>query len=88
MLLPLKRLWLQSVLSVQGLMQLLMKPRNGEPWTPEDRRELRRHFRALWDLAPMLALFSLPGGTLLLPLLAWFLDRRQARQREAPGKQR
>jgi hypothetical protein len=82
-LLPLKRIWLQSVLSIQGLMQLLMKQRNGEPWTPEDRQEIRRHFRALRDLAPMLALFSLPGGTLLLPLLAWFLDRRHAKQRES-----
>ena len=76
-LLPLKRLWLQSVLGVQGLMQLLMKERNGERWTPEDRLLIRRHLRTLGGLVPVLALFALPGGSLLLPLLAWFLDRRR-----------
>jgi hypothetical protein len=27
----------------------------------------------------MLAVFTLPGGLLLLPLLAWYLDRRKQR---------
>lgn len=80
-LLPLKQLWLQSVLGIQGLMQLLMKERNGERWTPEDRRLIRRHLRALGELVPFLALFALPGGSLLLPLLAWFLDRRRSKVR-------
>jgi hypothetical protein len=80
-LLPMKRVWLQSVLSVQGLMQLLMKPRNGAPWTLEDRLEIRQHLKMLGSLTPTIALFALPGGTLLLPLLAWFLDRRHNRER-------
>lgn len=85
-LLPLKRLWLQAVLGVQGLMQLLMKERNGARWTPEDRVLIRRHLRTLGGLVPFLALFALPGGSLLLPLLAWFLDRRKGRIRPVlPG---
>ena len=80
-LLPMRRLWLQSVLSVQGLMQVLMKERNGEAWTPEDRAQIRQCLKSLAHLAPALALFSLPGGSLLLPLLAWFLDRRSGRNR-------
>ena len=84
-LLPLKRMWLQSVLSVHGLMQLLMKQRNGAHWTPDDRREIRRYLRELGALTPALALFSLPGGTLLLPVLAWFLDRRRAKLRRSLG---
>ena len=80
-LLPLRRLWLQSVLSVQGLIQLLMKERNGAAWTPGDRLQIRQHLKMLGEAAPALALFALPGGTLLLPLLAWFLDRRHVKQR-------
>jgi hypothetical protein len=79
-LVPLRRLWLQGVLGVQGLMELLMKQRNGQSWTPKDRLLIRRHLRSLGEVAPAIALFALPGGTLLLPLLAWFLDRRQRRK--------
>lgn len=75
-LLPVRRLWLQSVLGVQGLMQVLMKERNGGAWTAEDRAQIRLCLKALGSAAPMLALLSLPGGSLLLPLLAWILDRR------------
>jgi hypothetical protein len=81
-LLPMRRLWLQSVLSVQGLMQVLMKERNGGAWTPEDRAQIRQCLKSLAHLAPALALFSLPGGSLLLPCLAWVLDRRTGRARE------
>jgi len=84
---PLKRLWLQSVLGVQGLMQLLMKERNGERWTDEDRLLIRSHLRSLGELAPAIALFALPGGSLLLPLLAWFLDRRKGRIRPALSRE-
>jgi hypothetical protein len=62
-------------------MQLLMKERNGERWTDEDRLLIRRHLRTLGGLVPILALFALPGGSLLLPLLAWFLDRRRGKVR-------
>jgi hypothetical protein len=68
----------------QGFMLLLMKPRNGEPWTKEDRRALRLHLRHLARTLPMLGVFALPGGSLLLPLLAYFLDRRRQRAL-APG---
>ncbi|HWQ10977.1 MAG TPA: hypothetical protein VN436_17780 [Holophaga sp.] len=81
-LLPMRRLWLQAVLSVQGLMQVLMKERNGGEWTAEDRTQIRQCLKSLAHLAPALALFSLPGGSLLLPLLAWILDRRTGKGRE------
>ena len=62
-------------------MQLLMKPRNGMPWTAEDRIALRLHLKRLAQTLPILGLFSLPGGSFLLPLLALFLDRRKERNR-------
>src|SRR5262245_50849127 len=78
---------------IQGFMQILMKPRNGGSWSPEDRAALRHHLqrlaRALALLhhlkrlaraLPVLGIFALPGGSLLLPLLAVALDRRKKRR--------
>lgn len=62
---------------VRGLTPLLMKPRNGKHWTAEERAELLAQLRALIYLSPYLALLALPGSFLLLPLLAWWLDRRR-----------
>jgi hypothetical protein len=72
-----RNLILPHVLAMKGLMQLLMKVRNtGEPWTPEERREIRSHLRRLARLIPILVIFLLPGGMFLLPILAEILDRR------------
>ena len=69
---------LPHVLAIQGLMRLLMKVRNtGEPWTAEERREIRSHLRSIARFVPILILFVLPGGLLLLPILAEVLDRRR-----------
>ena len=76
-LLQLKAIGLQDLYHIQGFMRLLMKRRNGMPWTTEDKQELRGHLKSVGDTLPYLAVFSLPGGLLLLPLLAWFMDRRK-----------
>jgi len=82
-----KRHLLQEILQVRGLMPLLMKQRNKGRWTPEDRAELRSHLRRLSNLSPYLVVLALPGSVLLLPALAWWLDRRRNRARMArpPG---
>jgi hypothetical protein len=68
---------LAEVVAVKGLMQLLMKNRNtGEKWTREEKREIKRHLRDLSKILPVIIIFLLPGGSLLLPLLAAVLDRR------------
>lgn len=74
---PLRELCLQSVLSVRGLMQLLMQERNGAPWSAQDKTCIRNHLRQLGRVVPLLLVFALPGGGLLLPILAWLLDRRK-----------
>jgi hypothetical protein len=78
-----KRLLAEAV-QIKGLMPLLMKHRNGQRWTKEDRAELRAHFRRLSELSPYLVVVVLPGAPLTLPVLAWWLDRR--RQRRQDGK--
>ena len=77
-----KEFVLNEILQVQGLMPLLMKPRNYQRWTPEDKAELTQHLKRLSQMSPYLAVVVMPGGFLMLPAIAWWLDRR--RNRHAP----
>lgn len=70
--------------SVQGLMPLLMKPRNKMHWTREDKAELKRHMKRMAELSPYIAVIVLPGGLAMLPALAWWLDRRRGRRPGGP----
>ena len=84
-----KKYLLSEILQVKGLMPLLMKPRNKQRWTHEDKAELRVHLRRLSSISPYLIVLALPGSFLMLPALAWWLDRRRNQQRppglEAPS---
>jgi len=70
-----------EILKVRGLMPLLMKPRNGQRWTEDDKGELTAHLRRLSSISPHLVVLAMPGGMLMLPVLAWWLDRRRNRKR-------
>ena len=80
-----QRLYIYNELSqARGLIPILMKHRNGEQWSKEERELLLRDLRALSHLSPYLILILMPGGVLILPLLAWWLDRRRkGRENEA-----
>ena len=80
-----KRHLLSEILQVRGLMPLLMKQRNKGRWSVEDRAELKVHLRRLSDLSPYLVVLALPGSFILLPALAWWLDRRRIRARRPHG---
>ncbi|MBI3777803.1 MAG: hypothetical protein HY274_02640 [Gammaproteobacteria bacterium] len=69
-----------EIAQIPGLMALLMKPRNGLKWTRTEREELRTQLRRLSRLSLYLATAALPFTTLTLPLVAWWLDRRQQRR--------
>lgn len=77
-----KRRLLNEILHVRGLMPLLMKQRNEGRWNAEDRAQLRGHLRRLSNLSPYLIVLALPGAFVLLPALAWWLDRRRNRGRQ------
>jgi hypothetical protein len=68
---------LSEVVQIAGLMPLLMKPRNHQNWTPEDRRQIVDHLRRLSVVSPYLAVMVMPGSFVVLPALAWWLDRRR-----------
>jgi len=74
---------LSEMVHIKGLMPLLMKQRNRSRWTPEDKAELVSHLRRLSRLSPYLVVVVMPGGFFMLPVLAWWLDRR--RNRSAPS---
>ena len=68
--------------TMRGFMALLMKPRNtGIPWTQEEIRRLKLYIRHLARYVPVLVIFLLPFGSLLLPAMAEFLDRRRSTER-------
>lgn len=71
---------LAEILKVKGLMPLLMKQRNGQRWSSEERRLLREQMRAVTRLSPYLFTLAVPGSLLILPMLAWWLDRRRGRR--------
>jgi hypothetical protein len=68
---------LGEVVQITGLMPLLMKPRNHQKWTPEDKRQIVDHLRRLSMVSPYLAVMVMPGSFIVLPALAWWLDRRR-----------
>ncbi|MDP3597706.1 MAG: hypothetical protein Q8S75_12000, partial [Nitrospirota bacterium] len=74
-----------GMVGIQGLLPLLMKPRNGNRWTPAERVQLRCHLRSLTSLSPYLLVLLAPGSFVLLPLLSWWLDRRRLK-RDSPGQ--
>lgn len=75
-----KRYMLAEMGKVTGLLALLMKPRNGEKWTPQDRIELKDHLKRLSHLSSYIAAVIVPGGFVMLPVFVWWLDRRRSRR--------
>jgi hypothetical protein len=73
---------LAELVSTRGIMPLLMKARNGERWTPAEKEELLSHLRRMAHLSPYLIGLLLPGSVLMLPVYAWWLDRRRLRRGE------
>ena len=70
----------EELVRTQKIMPLLMKPRNGAKWTKDEKRELVDHLKRIGGMGRYVALLLLPGGLALLPVLAWWLDRRRERR--------
>lgn len=71
---------LAETAKIKGLMPLLMKHRNGGRWSRAEREALHEQMRALAHLSPYLVILVLPGSFAVLPVLAWWLDRRRGRR--------
>ncbi|MES2633637.1 MAG: hypothetical protein V4669_11745 [Pseudomonadota bacterium] len=66
-----------ELVMIKGAWPLLMKQRNGGKWTPEEKQELSAMVRSASAVSPYLFIWALPGSVILLPFLAWFLDKRR-----------
>jgi hypothetical protein len=71
---------LSEMVQVKGLMPVLMKRRNKQQWSPEDIAEIRTQLKRISNLSPYLVVIVMPGGFAMLPVLAWWLDRRRQRR--------
>ena len=69
-----------ELMRVKGAWPLLMKQRNGGKWTPEDKLQLKSALRSASAVSPYVFIWAIPGSMLLLPFMAWYLDRRRKRQ--------
>lgn len=75
-----RKFLLAEMTQVKGLMPVLMRRRNKQQWTPEELAEIRMHLRHIAKLSPYLVVIVMPGGFAMLPVLAWWLDRRRTRR--------
>ena len=75
------RVYIRNELAqARGSIPILMKRRNGENWNAEERTILLRDLRTLSNLSPYLIPLLMPGGILMLPLVAWWMDHRRKKR--------
>lgn len=72
-----KRRLRDELVTVKGAWPLLMKQRDGGTWTPDDKERLRLMLRSASSVSPYLFIWAIPGSVILLPFLAWYLDKRR-----------
>ncbi|MBP1715443.1 MAG: hypothetical protein H6Q42_3646 [Deltaproteobacteria bacterium] len=76
-----KTLIFHEAQQMQGFLFLLFKERNTESkWTREEKEQIKAYLKRLSAYVPVIILFILPGGSLMLPILAEILDRRKQRR--------
>jgi hypothetical protein len=75
-----KRRLRDELATIKGAWPLLMKQRNGGKWTREDKTQLKTMLKSASSVSPYLFIWALPGSVVLLPFLAWFLDKRRKSQ--------
>lgn len=75
-----RKFLLAEMSQIKGLMPVLMKRRNKQKWSDEDIAHIRAQLRRVTRLSPYLVVIVMPGGFVVLPVLAWWLDRRRARR--------
>ena len=83
-----KALLLDEMVQVEGLMPLLMKPRNRQRWTAQDKADLSVRLKCLSKPSPYRVVLGMPGGFFMLPVLAWWLDRRRHRSARSSARRR
>lgn len=75
----------REMATLKGSVVWLVQQRRQGCWDAQERAHLREVMRTASSVSPYLVIWVVPGSMLLLPFLAWFLDRqRKRRQPPAP----
>lgn len=72
-----KRRLRDELVTMKGAWPLMMKQRDGGTWTREDKERLRLMLRSASSVSPYLFIWAIPGSVILLPFMAWYLDKRR-----------
>lgn len=62
---------------IRGLIRLFINQRNGVRWTAVERRRLVHELFRVCAFGPYLVALMAPGSFVLIPMVAWWLDRRR-----------
>lgn len=71
---------------MKGSVVWLVRQRRLGAWTTTEREHLRSVMRSASSVSPYLLIWVVPGSLLVLPFMAWFIDRRR-REKALPSKQ-
>lgn len=74
----------REMATMKGSVVWLVQQRRQGNWNAAEREHLRSVMRSASSVSPYLFVWVIPGSMLILPFLAWFMDRqRKRRERRA-----
>lgn len=74
----------REMATMKGSVVWLVQQRRQGNWNAVEREHLRSVMRSASSVSPYLFVWVIPGSMLILPFLAWFMDRqRKRRERRA-----
>ncbi|MFN4119381.1 hypothetical protein [Acidovorax sp.] len=75
----------REMATMKGSVVWLVQQRRQGTWDAAERAHLRDVMRSASSVSPYLFIWVIPGSMLLLPFLAWFLDKQRKRRERRAG---
>ncbi|SFE13615.1 hypothetical protein [Paracidovorax konjaci] len=73
----------KELATMRGSVVWLLRQRRQGHWSADERERLRGVMRSASSVSPYLLVWAVPGSMLLLPFMAWFIDRRRTAREQA-----
>ena len=70
----------REMATMKGSVVWMVQQRRQGQWTAAERSHLREVMRSASSVSPYLFIWVIPGSMLVLPFMAWFLDRQRKRR--------
>ena len=70
----------REIATMKGSVVWLVQQRRQGTWSAQERAHLRDVMRSASSVSPYLFIWVIPGSMLLLPFMAWFLDKQRKRR--------